>query len=355
MSDRLGTFRGMVMVTAFRSPHTAEGPRKSACRRLSSLAQRVVLLLQMAAIGSLHGAQYAQAEVVLNEMLETEQVAATDSARFQFVPSSTVIAAVSAPRKNTLDVSRTMARAEAGAVVTAAADRVSIVAFGVIVLFGGMALIAALPSAAPVAVSPKPRRGGSQGSKGTSPGSSARNVEQECRARLAEVADCWRRAEAAVLHLDTHHPLRTLLEKELSSIGWRLSMYPRLEPAKAGALTNGYTLDYWRQLNREVSRALRELRRVSATAEAGRASVGTQTSLPQMPQSLDEAYFVLGVNADVNDDTLKRLVRALRQCWHPDLAQNTTERDYREARIRQINVANDLISKQWQASDQSAG
>ena len=79
--------------------------------------------------------------------------------------------------------------------------------------------------------------------------------------------------------------------------------------------------------------------------ESGVESLGGRSSLPQMPKTVHDAYFVLGVNSEVSGETLKRLVRALRQCWHPDLAQNTVDRDYREARIRQINVAFDLITK----------
>ena len=226
-------------------------------------------------------------------------------------------------------------------------------ALTLITLLGGTVLIAVLPFTAPLIVGWKSNTGANKGRLGKGR-PSALNYEEECRAKLAQVPECWQKAESAVLQLDDNHPLRTLLEKELSSVGWRLSMYPCVEPTQSGALTNGHISDYWRSLNRQVSQAVRELRRVNAPAEAGRESVGTQSSLPQMPRTADEAYFVLGVNSDVTDETLKRLIRALRQCWHPDLAQNTSEREYREARIRQINVANDLIAKHWQTLERIA-
>ena len=65
---------------------------------------------------------------------------------------------------------------------------------------------------------------------------------------------------------------------------------------------------------------------------------------PRIPKSRDEACFILGANREADADTLQRLVRALRQCWHPDLAQTDQDRTYREARIKQINAAHDLIT-----------
>ena len=176
------------------------------------------------------------------------------------------------------------------------------------------------------------------------PGARLRDYEADCRAKLSTVGSLWHDAESSVMQLSVDHPLRKLLESELSVIGWRLSMYPRLDHVQQGAIAKSYSAEYWRLLYRELSRANRELNRISAVASAGRESMGGRSSGPQMPRTIDEAYFVLGVNADVNDETLKRLVRALRQCWHPDLAQNESDRNYRETRIRQINVANDIIA-----------
>jgi len=300
----------------------------------------------------------ARAQDLFNEVLASEvaidQTVTVDSRRLEFVPSTLVFASSSTTRNDQGDVWRPRENRDtlAGGPLTGGPG--TILAAVVLALLGAIALIVTLPSAAPVVMSANFDTGGAQGGQSRVP-RKARNYEQECRTKLAQVSDCWRDAEAAVLNLDVNHPLRTLLEKELSSIAWRLSMYPRLDPAKGGAITQRYPIDYWRVLNREVSQAIRELRRVNATAEAGRDSVGTQSSLPQMPKTVKDAFFVLGINADVTDETLKRLVRALRQCWHPDLAQNTAERDYREARIRQINVANDLISERWKASDRAAG
>ena len=59
---------------------------------------------------------------------------------------------------------------------------------------------------------------------------------------------------------------------------------------------------------------------------------------------MSEAYDVLGVNADVSEDVVKKIVDALRMSWHPDHARDEEDRRAREERIRRINVAWDLIT-----------
>jgi len=171
------------------------------------------------------------------------------------------------------------------------------------------------------------------------------DFEQECRQQLTSAVNLWRTAESSIFELDGRHPLRALLLKDLEQIGQRLSMRPALSAVHEGAVAVSLTPHYWRVLHRDISRAVRELSRICSVANAANVSIGGQNSAPRVPKDLREAYFVLGVNPDVSEDTLKRLVRALRQCWHPDVAQNDEDRSYREARIRQINVANDLIMK----------
>jgi hypothetical protein len=166
----------------------------------------------------------------------------------------------------------------------------------------------------------------------------------EAREKLQTAIRLWRDAEAAIAELDAGQPLRTLLMNDLSRIGRQLNIHPELSTLAKGAVTVYYSVPYWRMLHREISRANRELLRICAVARAGVASFGGPSALPQMPKTVSEAYFALGVNSEVSEDTLKRLIRALRQCWHPDLAQNDSDREYREARIRQINVASDLIA-----------
>ena len=60
--------------------------------------------------------------------------------------------------------------------------------------------------------------------------------------------------------------------------------------------------------------------------------------------TLKEAYEALGANPTTSSKILKKLVDALRATWHPDLAQDEDDRRAREERIKQINVAWDLIA-----------
>jgi hypothetical protein len=331
------------MFNVFKQRQQAPNSPLSACNWPRRFSQVFVLSCQLTALTWVTAIPFTSAANALDDVPPAELVATVEPQRLQFVPSTHDFVAASTMRTETMAALRAadkplvpkghVQNGASGTVLDLAIILASILAISLTVPLGFSRFFRTPVSS----------------HRRSDAGSPARNFEKECRSKLAEVQDCWGVASAAVLQLDANHPLRALLEKELSSIGWRLSMYPRMEPAKAGALTNGHTKDYWRVLNSEITRALRELRRVRVTAEAGRESIGTQSSLPQMPKTIEDAYFVLGVNAEVTDDTLKRLVRALRQCWHPDLAQNEKEKDYREARIRQINVANDLISGRWQS------
>ena len=63
-----------------------------------------------------------------------------------------------------------------------------------------------------------------------------------------------------------------------------------------------------------------------------------------MPQSVQEAYQMLGINDDAAPNVAKKLVDALRMSWHPDLAHDASDRLLREDRIKQINIAAEMIS-----------
>jgi hypothetical protein len=179
----------------------------------------------------------------------------------------------------------------------------------------------------------------------------ATETAEHCRMLIENATTLWRDVEAAVLDLKVGLPLRTLLLEELSHISRRLSRSPALQAAKSGALTTSEPEQYWKLLARDITRSIRDMNRIKAVAEAGRASFGTASNEPRMPATLEEAYFVLGANRNVDAETIQRLVRALRQCWHPDLAQSEEDRVYRQGRIRQINIANDIIRAEMTAGE----
>ena len=62
-----------------------------------------------------------------------------------------------------------------------------------------------------------------------------------------------------------------------------------------------------------------------------------------LPSNRNEALQVLGASSETAHDILKKTVRTLRQTWHPDLARREEERRVRGLRLKQINVAWDII------------
>jgi hypothetical protein len=67
-----------------------------------------------------------------------------------------------------------------------------------------------------------------------------------------------------------------------------------------------------------------------------------------MPRDRVEAMQVLGMGVapSATEVAIKKIVDGLRQSWHPDLAQNETDRALRELRSKQINAAWELLRGQ---------
>jgi DnaJ-class molecular chaperone len=63
-----------------------------------------------------------------------------------------------------------------------------------------------------------------------------------------------------------------------------------------------------------------------------------------MPATPQEALQVLGASPDAAIEVIKKIVDGLRQSWHPDLAKSEDDRLYREQRVKQINVAWDILA-----------
>jgi hypothetical protein len=175
------------------------------------------------------------------------------------------------------------------------------------------------------------------------PGTEA-DYEAKCRKLFGSVTALWARAETAVFDLDEALPLRPLLFKELRQISQRLAMDPGLQVATKGAVTARHDQPFWRALSQRLNQSGRDLKRICAVAEAASAGFGSRSSEPRIPKTRDEACFILGASREADPETLMRLVKALRQCWHPDLAQTEQDRRHREARLKQINAAHDLIA-----------
>jgi hypothetical protein len=110
--------------------------------------------------------------------------------------------------------------------------------------------------------------------------------------------------------------------------------------------------------NRDISRlSIGEPKRARAVARAEHATAGpsaiwstaagaSPTWNEEVPQTRLEALRVLGmgVTGDANLAAIKKIVDGLRQTWHPDLARDPSEREIREKRMKQINVAWDILA-----------
>ena len=101
--------------------------------------------------------------------------------------------------------------------------------------------------------------------------------------------------------------------------------------------------------NEPWQRIVRELHRLRDIVEGAYRSLSTGGfTSREPPRDKYEAYEALGVNPDVDLRTLKKLVDALRACWHPDLAKDETDRANREERMKRINIAWDIITSKRQ-------
>lgn len=162
-------------------------------------------------------------------------------------------------------------------------------------------------------------------------------LAEACRELMKQVAAELVKAMSAVNGLKGVPALQTALHTELESIRRSLGFTPQIR------VTSGGKKD-WRQIKSQLALSLQGTERILGIAEAAR------TSFPVHPAALEvittrlEAYAFLGVNASASDAVLKKAVNALRECWHPDLATNEEDRRLREVRIKQINVAWDLIT-----------
>jgi hypothetical protein len=69
-----------------------------------------------------------------------------------------------------------------------------------------------------------------------------------------------------------------------------------------------------------------------------------------VPTTYAQALEILGSSPDASDAAIKKIVDGLRQSWHPDLARSDADRAHRERRVRQINVAWDLVAQRRSAA-----
>jgi hypothetical protein len=155
----------------------------------------------------------------------------------------------------------------------------------------------------------------------------------------AAVDALLKQTESLVSELKGVGPLREVLQSELKLVR------RTLRSVEAAASVGGGDETQLAMRSASHYRALvRELERIHRIAESAAASLSGARPAGSVPRTASEAYDVLGVNPDVSEGVLKKIVDALRMSWHPDHARDQEDRLLREDRMRQINVAWDLIS-----------
>jgi hypothetical protein len=162
-------------------------------------------------------------------------------------------------------------------------------------------------------------------------------LAEACREMMKQVAAELVNAMSAVNGLKGAPALQAALHIELESIRRSLGFTPQFRG------TTGEKKD-WKQIRSQLILSLQGTQRIIGIAEAARTSFSLHPAALEVITTRLEAYAFLGVNASASEAVLKRAVNALRECWHPDLATDEEDRRLREIRIKQINVAWDLIT-----------
>ncbi len=145
-------------------------------------------------------------------------------------------------------------------------------------------------------------------------------------------------AELALAALPAGLLLRDVLEAEVAKTRQRASDADRRIRSRAPQQSAAI----FRALGRDLDRIVRIARDAAVPKQV-------EADDEDAPHSPAEAYRILGLNADAPPVLAKKLVDALRMNWHPDHARNEADRVRREARMKQINAAWDLIRERQAA------
>lgn len=155
----------------------------------------------------------------------------------------------------------------------------------------------------------------------------------------ASVEAALREVERIIALVPTAMPLRTVLDEEIGRARQRLSV------AKAAAADTAAPGQIGATAFRVMMRDLERIRRIAEGAHASLNGAGPEAhGEAQIPATLAQAYATLGINSSASEATVKKVVDALRMSWHPDFALDEADRGKREARMKQLNAAFELIS-----------
>ncbi len=158
----------------------------------------------------------------------------------------------------------------------------------------------------------------------------------------ATIAALLEQTATIVSDLKGAGPLREVLQSELKLVRQRLAAAESAaaEEGENAAAKSGH----------QFRALVRDLERIRRIARSAAASLSGARQPATLPRTVSEAYDVLGVNADVSEAVLKKIVDALRMSWHPDHARDDEDLRVREDRIRQINIAWELVNAKREAA-----
>ena len=141
--------------------------------------------------------------------------------------------------------------------------------------------------------------------------------------------------ETRIACLTNAGPLVDVLSQEIIQLQQRLAALTAT--ASESAEQAGKASPAFRNL-------MRDIERVRRIADSAAVSMGAGRSASRIPVTRSEAFELLGLNPDAPVGTLKKVADGLRMSWHPDHARDSTDLAEREARIKAINAAVDLIN-----------
>lgn len=135
--------------------------------------------------------------------------------------------------------------------------------------------------------------------------------------------------------------LREILSNDLAAVQRRLL---------SADLTADVADERWALVKPVVTKALGDLERIAriiagvlSSQPRPEQAAAQQVAVAAVPETVSQAFEMLGVNPEATRTVVKKVVDGLRQSWHPDHARDAEDRARREERMKQINSAWDLI------------
>jgi uncharacterized protein YigA (DUF484 family) len=161
-------------------------------------------------------------------------------------------------------------------------------------------------------------------------------VDPALASALLQLKAMLSRTEAAVSMLSSAAVLREVMQTDLATARERLT---EVETAvQRGTIP-------LMKLAAQLRQIAREIERVQRITESAAHSFSQHAASIRVPTTVAEAYAVIGIDADDGDAVAQRVIDSMRMSSRPDFATDETDRRDRLARIRQIDVASDLIAR----------